>query len=322
MRHLLHLLLLSLLLACSSEKETKTLPPMTGGLNELVLVLDEPLWEGAVGDSIRMVLGGQVPGINWKEPLFDLVQIPKKAFSRIFETHRNLILFQQGTTANVGFQNDYFSEGQLAAVVTYQNPKELSVLMAQYLEVIAYRFQQEEKERVRKEMSLQKGLDAVFEKHDLQLMVPKDFSLALDTTQFSWLEYSPADQEVIMGLFLYELSADVPFSTWELLAKRDSMLQHYVPGEIEGSYMATERLVSPWVKNTKSMGLPTLEIKGIWKMQNAFMGGPFVVHFIQDADKIIVLEAFLFNPGEDKRDRMQQLQLVLESAKSLREEPA
>lgn len=319
MKRLFYLLLLPLFLACSTDKETKTLAPMTGGLNEVVLVLDEPLWEGEIGDSIRSVLGGQVPGVNWKEPLFDLVQIPKKAFSRIFETHRNLILFQEGPTANVGFQNDYLSEGQLAAVITYKNAAELSLILNQYLEVIAHRFQEKEKERIRKAMSLQKGLDGVFEKHGLSLMVPKDFSIAVDTSQFSWLEYSPADQEVIMGLFLYELSGEVPFSTWDLLEKRDSVLRMYVPGELAGSYMATERLVSPWVKNTKSMSLPALEVKGFWKMQNAFMGGPFVAHFVQDTDKIVVLEAFLFNPGEDKRDRMQMLQLVLESAKSLRE---
>ena len=52
-------------------------------------------------------------------------------------------------------------------------------------------------------------------------------------------------------------------------------------------------------------------------MQNAFMGGSFITHFIKDTtnNRILVIEGFLFNPGEDKRDKMQLLQLVLESAK-------
>ena len=65
------------------------------------------------------------------------------------------------------------------------------------------------------------------------------------------------------------------------------------------------------------MGYNALEIKGLWKMQNAFMGGPFIAHFIQDttSNRILAIEGFLFNPGDDKRDKMQLVQLVLESAK-------
>lgn len=307
------------LLSCSNEQTARTLPPMTGGLNEVVIVLDEHLWDGAIGDSIRAVLGKQVPGINWQEPLFDLVQIPEKSFSRIFETHRNLIVFQKGAKPQVGFQPDYFSEGQLAAIISYQNTTELPLLLAQYLEVIAYRFQEAENQRVKKTITAQKGLERVFNKHGLQLLVPKDFKLVVDSNSFSWLEHSPADQEMIMGLFFYELPKETSLATWDLLAQRDSVLKRYVPGPVAGSYMTTERIISPWVKNTNSMGFPALEIKGVWKMQNAFMGGPFVSHYIQTEDKMTVLEAFLFNPGKDKRDHMQQMQLVLESAKSLSE---
>ena len=65
------------------------------------------------------------------------------------------------------------------------------------------------------------------------------------------------------------------------------------------------------------MDYNALEIKGQWKMRNAFMGGSFITHFVQDTtnNRIIALEGFLFNPGEEKRDKMQLLQLVLESAR-------
>ena len=52
-------------------------------------------------------------------------------------------------------------------------------------------------------------------------------------------------------------------------------------------------------------------------MKNAFMGGPFITHFIQDTTnkRIFSVEGFLFNPGESKRDEMQKLQIVLETIK-------
>lgn len=82
--------------------------------------------------------------------------------------------------------------------------------------------------------------------------------------------------------------------------------------------MATEmQYYNPWVKHIESMGFNALEIKGVWKIQNAFMGGPFITHFIEDTSggRIVALEGFLFHPTKDKRDKMQQLQLILESAK-------
>lgn len=295
-----------------------TLPSMTGGLNELVIVLEEHLWQGGVGDSLRSVLGAEVQGIPWQESIFDLVQIPPKAYTRIFETHRNLLFFEKGDKASVGFQENANARGQLMALVTYRNKEELSALIQQYAAVIAHKFQQQEKMRLKADIVLQAGLEEVFIKHEIDLSIPKDFKLVMDTTNFSWIEYSPKDKELIQGLFIYEMDAETPFTTWELLAQKDSLTKKFVKGELANSYMAIEKEhYQPWVKHTESMGCNSLEIKGMWKMKNAFMGGPFVAHFVQDTinNRIIGIEGFLFNPGEDKRDKMQILQLVLESAK-------
>ena len=314
------IILLFTLFACqeNGQKDVNTLPSMTGGLNELVIVLEEHVWQADVGDSLRAVLGAEVQGIPWQESIFDLVQIPPKAYTRIFETHRNLLFFEKGEKASVGFQENANAKGQLMALVTYQNMEELKLLVKQYASVIAHRFQEEEKERLRTQMVLKKGLEKVFQKHKVYLNIPKDFTLLLDTPDFSWLECNPKDKEIIKGIFIYEIKPETPFTTWQLLAQRDSLAKQYVQGEKRGSYMAVEtQHYQPWIKHIESMGYNALEIKGLWKMQNAFMGGPFITHFIQDttSNRILAIEGFLFNPGEDKRDKMQLLQLVLESAK-------
>ena len=314
------IILLFILFSCqeNGKKDVNTLPSMTGGLNELVIVLEEHLWQGVVGDSLRAVLGAEVQGISWQESIFDLVQIPPKAYTRIFETHRNLLFFEKGKKASVSFQENANAKGQLAALVTYQNTKELKALLRKYSSVIAYRFQEQEKERLRTQMVLQTGLEKVFQKHKVNLKIPKNFTLALDTIGFSWIEYSPKDKEVIQGIFIYEIKFETSFTSSQLLAERDSLTKKYIKGETTGSYMAVEKQhYQPTVKHTESMGYNSLEIKGQWKMQNAFMGGPFVSHFIQDTsnNRILAIEGFLFNPGQEKRDKMQLLQLVLESAK-------
>lgn len=316
MRSLTLLLLLALVACTTSVDDKSSLPPTTGALNELVIVVDEALWQGELGDSIRSVLAMEVPGIAWQEPIFDLVQIPKKAFSRIFQTHRNLLIIEKGDKSELGFERSVYAKGQQLALMRYQRKEDLLPLWEQYGPVIAHRFTTVEKERLGTKVSKQKGLEQLFSKHSVSLSVPKDFTLVLDTTSFSWLEYSPADKEEMQGIFVYELPYVEHLSTWPLLKGRDSVLQQYVHGAHENSYMTLERLYSPFVRHTETASLPTLEVKGCWKMQNAFMGGPFISRFVQDTvnQRTLVLEAFLFNPGKDKRDPMMQLQWVLESA--------
>ena len=55
------------------------LPSYTGAINEVVIVIDESLWEGACGDSLRQSFSTEVPGISWDETLFDVIQINKKS---------------------------------------------------------------------------------------------------------------------------------------------------------------------------------------------------------------------------------------------------
>ena len=126
------------------------------------------------------------------------------------------------------------------ALVTYQNTQELKVLLKQYASVIAHRFQEQEKARLRTQIVLQTGLDKVFQKHEINLNIPKNFSLVLDTTDFTWIEYSPKDKEIIQGVFIYEIKPETPFTTRKLLAQRDSLTKQYVQGETAGSYMAVE----------------------------------------------------------------------------------
>tara|TARA_Y100000813_G_scaffold60216_1_gene42539 strand:- start:492 stop:755 length:264 start_codon:yes stop_codon:yes gene_type:complete len=60
--------------ACLGESSS-VLPSYTGAINEVVIVMDDPIWNGASGDSLRMSLSKEVPGISWSEPLFDLIQV-------------------------------------------------------------------------------------------------------------------------------------------------------------------------------------------------------------------------------------------------------
>ena len=315
----LYLFLVFLAFACQNQA---VLPSYSGAINEVVVVVEDNIWESSVSDTLRRSLSAEVEGLAWKEPTFDVIQIPKSAFSRFFETHRTLIIIQKGAQSKVVFNSKPFSKDQWICVVEYNSKKELLQLLEQYSPVITYRIQQKEKERY-----LSSFIGATISipsrnKFNVSLSLPNTFSLALDTTDFIWYEYNPKDLELIKGIFLYTFPLeDRSISIESVLSTRDTLLKRFVPGQAKDSHMSTERLYTPYASMAEVNGVTTLIFKGLWKMENAFMGGPFVAYAFHDVkrNRAIVIEGFLFNPGEDKRNILQELSWIISDAKILQQ---
>ncbi|MEC8273927.1 MAG: DUF4837 family protein [Bacteroidota bacterium] len=303
--------------ACVGEG-TSVLPSHTGAINEVVIVIDDPIWYGASGDSLRQSLSTEVAGISWSEPLFDVIQINSTAFSRIFKTHRNLIIVQKGQQSKVYFDTKTYAQNQWLCIVEYQTVEDLPRLFGQYAPIMAYQIGQKEHERYMKILPPKKQYEALSKDFNLNFGLPNDYKLVLDTNHFYWFEFNPPDKEIIKGVFVYEYPITSTFNSNTILSARDSVLQQFVFGSSEGSYMTTERLYPPYISTYTHNTLEGLKVKGLWKMQNAFMGGAFVSHFLNDTinDRILVIEGFLFNPGEDKRNSLQELEWLISDFKT------
>ncbi|MBP7642235.1 MAG: DUF4837 family protein, partial [Saprospiraceae bacterium] len=92
----------------------------------------------------------------------------------------------------------------------------------------------------------------------------------------------------------------------------------YIQSTQEGSYMRThEEFLPVYEYSAKVDGAYAIELRGTWEMENDFMGGPFVTFAILNAPKneIIFVDAFVYGPGKDKRDFVQQLVYILKNAK-------
>tara|TARA_B100001057_G_scaffold237790_1_gene238094 strand:- start:1544 stop:2506 length:963 start_codon:yes stop_codon:yes gene_type:complete len=315
MRHL-YFCLVFFISACVGES-TSVLPSYTGAINEVVIVIDEPIWEGAGGDSLRQSLSSEVPGISWSEPLFDVIQINSTAFSRIFKTHRNLVIVQKGQQSKVYFDTKTYAQNQWLCIVEYQTTEDLPRLLGQYAPIMAYQIGQKEQKRHTAILPHKRQSEALIKCFNLKFGLPSEYKLVLDTNRFCWFEYNPPDKETIKGVFVYEYPSTSSFNSNTILSARDSVLQQFVFGSSEGSYMTTERLYPPYISTYSHNIFEGLKVKGLWKMQNAFMGGAFISHFLNDTinDRILVIEGFLFNPGEDKRNRLQELEWLISDFK-------
>ena len=72
------LVALFLFISCS-DNEQKLLPASSGNINNISVVTNDELWEGAVGEVIRENFGRPIYGLPQIEPIFSLSHIPSKA---------------------------------------------------------------------------------------------------------------------------------------------------------------------------------------------------------------------------------------------------
>ena len=100
------------------------------------------------------------------------------------------------------------------------------------------------------------------------------------------------------------------------LHKRDSVLAINVPGEKENMYMTTDWDFTE-VKDINLQGTYALEARGLWKIENDFMGGPFVSHMRLDEvnNRLIFSEVFVYAPSKLKRNLMRSIEASLYTVK-------
>ena len=57
------------------------------------------------------------------------------------------------------------------------------------------------------------------------------------------------------------------------------------------------------------------ELRGLWRTEKAFMGGPFLSYTVLDEkrNRIITAEGFVFAPSLDKRNYVRELQAIIQT---------
>ena len=308
------------LAACKNEKGRSMLPNVSGKAGEVMVVIEREQWEGNLGVAIREVLADFTPYLAQREPLFTLSNVPPGSFNNMFKMHRNLILVNinpQNASSGIVYKANQWARPQALVQINAATEDEALSLFKESGAIIAEYFEQSERDRIIENSKL-------YEEKELQkpildltggiLHFPSGYKLKKWTDGFVWVaDEKQYTMQTVMA-YKFPVRKD-PFSTANLVAERDSVMQANVPGMFEGSYMITSTAVEPTTKSLRYKGLDFMEMRGFWEVHGDFMGGPFVSHsfYSPDGKDIIVLEAFVYAPRYDKRQYLRQVESILYS---------
>ena len=298
------------------------LPPNTGNISELVIVIPDNLWEGSTGEELKNIFQANVLGIPQQEALFDVFAINPSQFSSIFQSHKNIIWLSLDETSSVSRTDSKWSKNQLFVSVKANSETELTNLLVQKGQKISDWFLQKdlarrvEKLKDSSEKSVQKE---ILEAYNFKMLIPKGYKVALAEQDFVWLRRDKPKVNVISNLWVHSIPYTSPNQLTKeyLIQLRDSLGRTHVEGARPQSYMTTEMLYEPDF-TLVSENPYTVEMRGLWTMVNDFLGGSFISYTRLDEanQQIIYIEGFLYCPKERKRFYIQELEAVLSSFKT------
>ena len=309
---------------CIPENEQEgTMPSSSGKTGSVLVVVDSAKFNREIGLSIKKTLSSVYKGLPQPEPMFELSNIHPTAFKKIFQKHRNILKIEVGQKYNESrflIRKDVYARPQLMIYAQAPDDSAMVRLFRQKGEEILQKFVEAEKKRYIKTFKKIKNSGVMMhvkEKFGIDLVIPKGYSLDVDTTDFSWIESE--GRHDLKGLLIYQFpyKGENSLTKDYLLKMRNKFTKKYVPGPSPGSYMKHEDQVIPFYETEKINGNNVIIMRGLWEVENDFMGGPFISATIVDKEKqkIITVDGYVYAPKFDKRNYVRKLEAILYTLK-------
>lgn len=314
-----HFILLFIsILFFSCKQEMSTPERVNGKINNISVIIDDLLWNGEIGDSIRNKFASPVYGLPQEEPLFTINQFPVKLMEGFMTESRNIIIIKKDAKEDFKITKNQFANPQNIFQISAKGANDILCLIQKNAPQIIQTIHQTEIQECQY-LNRKSLLDPKFFKDsfNIKLEMPSNYQLMVQKKNFLWFK-----KEIISGntsILIYE----VPLNTiknktnkvTDIIRMRDSIGKLYIHGKEANTDMITEEAYSPYFSNIVLNHKRAYETKGTWELKNDFMSGPFINYAIvdKDNDRLLVLEGFCYAPSKEKRDLMLELEAIIKS---------
>ena len=311
-----------LLSACGKGYNTSTI---LGSSGEVVVVMGQNDWEGALGQSVRSALESPVDFLDPAEQKFKLYFVKDGSLSRQLSMNRNIVIFRLGEEVDsslVMYRKDVWAHPQIVVQVNAKTAAEASQMVSAEADAI---FRQIELAEIRR------NVDKCF-KYEIKDITRKieaiaggapripdtGYRVANEAENFIWV--GSASQYITSGIIVttYPATGDgTDLDPDRITRHLRGQINRHVPGGPEGSYMDIADEMIPLVSDIQVNGRMIKQIRCRWKIQGDPMGGPYVSHsfLTPDGSRVVTMMAFLYCQRYENRNYFRQAESILYSFK-------
>ena len=324
-------------------------PQAFGKINSVSVIADSSLWVSGASDSIAYFLESPYIILPQPEPIFDirhlepldLLKNPTLTELRNYVVLADLSDKDSPTTEMVvkdlndariqqvkeeGFGTavalNKWAKGQQLIYLIGRNRQELMTGLSTAYPAVVRRLDERENERV-KVTAYFRGIDRklgelIAERSGATIDVPGGYEeVPIDAKNFVWLRKDIRNGSINI------MATRVPYQDQSQLSKeglkaiRDSIGREFISSTLDNTYMRVNDTSLPLFTESKEInGAYVIEGRGIWEMENDFLGGPFLSYLINNegARELVFIDGFVLAPGEKKREHMEEIEEVLKTA--------
>lgn len=339
--------------ACNSKPNPENLPRATGAPGDILVVIDTTQWRGPLGDAIREVFAGDIPGLPHDEKYFDLIPVHPSARIDLLTHLRNIMYvftldentqgsrrimsnFTPESLNNIRADTTFFhttardvhSRGQVVMYLFGTNEQQLIGHLRTHAATLVNFFNNVERERLEQTItrtrSTRELTDFLEKEYKVSLRFPFGYVVADQQPDFVWFRRIEVeiDKDVFVAVKPYE--SEYQLLPDSIIAWRDEVARKYLYADPSNpiSYVMTEREVPflPVVaKQTTLNDQYAMEVRGIWRTNNKSMGGPFVGIAVADpaGGKLYYVEGFTYSPSKAQREIMRELEAIIHTFKTV-----
>lgn len=320
------------------------LPNANGQHGEILILMDDGLWNGAIGEAVQANLSRRAEGVYLRpETMFSFFRKHPRDLNHMNQLNRNLLKFMVVTDTVyeetvVLKKRNYYAKGQLFVIVKDSDPNRLLEYAQNGMDEIVDEFNDFEMEQLISfyEKDPNERVNEIAEnKFGISISLPKKAELKSEKENFLFIKRDRSKN--LMGSestraeggtfwiqqgFMIWSTPYFPDSTQMTVQgvqmDRDSTLKYNVPGKTPGTYMGTEKTeyYDPKGRVFNYQGHEAVELRGLWIYEgDTFVGGggPFVQYSILNEAKneIITVSGYVYGPKYEKREYIRELDAVL-----------
>ena len=325
---------ISTLVACEGmkpDKDKSSLPNSSGKYGEVLIVVDTVYESAKTGEALDQIFNKALIGMPQQESQFRASTVPPKAFKSILRRSRNILKLSIGKNKKtaIKIERDVWAKNQLLIQITAGSDEDASRILNKNLTTIRSYFNEEEITRLQKQNRIKpqkKLMTKMMKNHQLSILVPPGYvEMAKDSTGF-WLkkEKTIGQHQVLQGIsvYYYPYESKMAFDNQQVVVARDVFTKEHIQGYRDSSYMEVYKDYRPDELEINLNGNYAVEYRGLWRMENDFMGGPFLHYTLIDEvrNRVINLDGFVFAPKFNKREYLRELEAIMKTIQVSKED--
>ena len=298
----------------------KIMPNITGAAGEVLVVMDKFNWENSAGELLQDILKDEFPGLPQSEPLFDVLQVTAASFDGIFKFHRSIVLINidSGLEPRIRFRENVWAKPQIMVQMEAPTGMALKDLISENEESIQSFLVQYDRNRLMgsykasKDPAIQKEIAL---HHQVRLAIPRGYNMDFSKEDYTSVAIETPDLSQVIQIYDYPAEGPQDLNTANLIKSRNAFTKIYVQGPTDESYMTISKIFEPIAYDLKINDVNVVELRGLWDLENGFMGGPFVSHSVYDAKRkrIVTVDGYIYYPNQKKRVKVKQLEAIIYS---------